>query len=81
VTRRGHIRIRSPKMASGVEAAHNRLGVVARVPQGKHTSERCRATHDVPYTLRCILDVRHDDTRVANVWEPTPHEDKEGNLW
>jgi hypothetical protein len=38
---------------------------------------RCRVTHDVPYTLRCVLEVHpvHADRGVM------AHKDKKGNWW
>lgn len=48
--------------------SENRVGVGQ--PIGP-VSSRCRATHDVPYTLRCL----HDDGHKAQ------HEDKEGRRW
>jgi hypothetical protein len=37
-------------------------------------STRCRATHDVPYTLRCVLPKDH--TLID-----TEHRDKDGRIW
>lgn len=45
----------------------------AFLPLSVPSSDRCRATHDVPYTLRCTLNRMHIGT--AN------HVDKEGNTW
>jgi hypothetical protein len=36
-------------------------------------SPRCRATHDVPYSLRCIHSAGHGPL--------VKHQDKEGNEW
>lgn len=43
------------------------------LPLGVRSSDRCRATHEVPYTLRCINSAGH--TSLMN------HVDKEGNTW
>lgn len=41
------------------------------------TSNRCRVTHDVPYTLRCVLEVHpvHSERGVM------AHKDKRGEWW
>jgi hypothetical protein len=62
---------------------HGNKGVVTVTP-GVPTSGRCRATHDVPYSLRCILDASH-------AWVPAyvrggigafmQHMDKKGGTW
>lgn len=39
------------------------------------TSDRCRATHDVPYSLRCVLDRFHVQGELS------VHEDKDGRTW
>jgi hypothetical protein len=44
------------------------------MPTARPTSARCRAEHEVPYTLRCTLEVWHELTG-------QPHLDKEGNVW
>lgn len=41
------------------------------LPNMVKTSGRCRATHDVPYTLRCL----------STAWHRGDHLDKEGNTW
>lgn len=55
----------------------------AFLPLGKHTSTRCRATHDVPWSERCVLDERHQMrllvTELGTIQEP--HKDKKGNRW
>jgi hypothetical protein len=43
----------------------------AFLPLGVRSSNRCRARHDVPYSLRCLHDAGHQ----------SQHEDKEGNRW
>lgn len=57
------------------------------------TSQRCRATHDVPYTLRCVLHEMHVHRVVrdaivtsgeyagARVVVYEPHQDKDGRTW
>jgi hypothetical protein len=59
----------------------------------KPMSDRCRATHDVPYTLRCVLPATHVSVVVrsavvlsgeyagATVTVYQPHEDKDGRTW
>jgi hypothetical protein len=53
------------------------------LPRTRSTSNRCRATHDVPYTLRCVLDVSHDVdvTTLTDVHQYQPHRDKNGREW
>lgn len=46
--------------------------------QGIRTSGRCRATHDVPYSLRCVLDGPHPMREADGV---VLHRDKEGKWW
>lgn len=57
------------------------------------TSSRCRATHDVPYTLRCVLPEIHVYVVVrsaivqsgplagSTVTMYEPHQDKNGDTW
>lgn len=66
------------------QAAHGGKGTVT-FSQPVGTSTRCRATHDVPYRLRCVLDASHT---IPIVLANRPgysmvrdHEDKEGNRW
>jgi hypothetical protein len=40
-------------------------------PSNYRSSDRCRETHNVPYNLRCILEVSHTG----------PCRDKEMNEW
>jgi hypothetical protein len=55
--------------------------------EGLTTSTRCRATHDAPYTLRCVLEALHDVKPVTIPERPgfgmvqPKHRDKEGNEW
>jgi hypothetical protein len=39
-----------------------------KMPKGRHTSPRCRATHDVPYTLRCVRDDMHVEKHMDKEW-------------
>lgn len=48
--------------------SHIRIGV-GRVDD---QPTRCKATHDVPWSERCILPPWHDELQ---------HEDKKGNRW
>jgi hypothetical protein len=45
----------------------------AFLPLGLRTSDRCRARHDVPYSLRCIHHAGHQPM--------VKHMDKEMNEW
>lgn len=65
-------------------------GKVLALPKAIATSNRCRATHDVPYTLRCVLDASHAWTSVIEpqksstgetVTVVTKHQDKKGGTW
>lgn len=42
-------------------------------------TERCKATHDVPYTLRCVLCSGHDQGGRHAV--DVAHRDKNGRTW
>jgi hypothetical protein len=70
------------------ETKNNPMGNkgVVTIAQGVSTSTRCRATHDVPYTLRCVLDASHGWVPVYSdpmdiVGAFTMHEDKDGRRW
>lgn len=43
------------------------------LPQIAPSSKRCRARHDVPYSLRCIRSAGHEPS--------IKHRDKEMNEW
>ena len=43
-------------------------------------SDRCRATHDVPYTLRCVKPQEHVILGLPGQMVRR-HEDKEGGIW
>lgn len=43
-------------------------------------TERCKATHDVPYTLRCVLGVGHDRATGRHARD-VMHRDKNGGVW
>lgn len=45
----------------------------AFLPLGVRSSNRCRARHDVPYSLRCIHSAGHEPA--------VKHRDKEMNEW
>lgn len=61
------------------DAKHQRMaltppGSEIRIGAGQKVgviSTRCRARHDVPYSLRCIHEAGHQ----------SQHEDKKGNRW
>lgn len=57
-------------------------GSSARVGVGRPSdvSDRCRATHDVPYTLRCILGAEHVYLGMPEA-ASRRHVDKEGGVW
>lgn len=57
----------------GVPLARNGQTVMGGtfLKQTPLSSGRCRATHDVPYTLRCVSTWGHRGD----------HMDKEGNTW
>jgi hypothetical protein len=53
---------------------HRRRDTPQQVSTGVYrqpVSPRCKATHDVPYTLRCIHDRGH----------VLPHQDRDGRVW
>lgn len=59
---------------------------VVTITQPTGTSTRCRATHDVPYTLRCVLEASHawvpvyrDGMDIVGAF--AMHEDKNGGRW
>lgn len=56
----------------GLNAA---LGTNVETPM---TSTRCRVTHDVPYTLRCVLGVVHPRRDADGA---VMHRDKAGTWW
>jgi hypothetical protein len=73
---------RKMKMADGT--AMNAWTI--QIKSSPRTSQRCRATHDVPYTLRCVLDASHTWQMVATdasgtVGMVTMHRDKNGDTW
>jgi hypothetical protein len=47
---------------------------------GYKSSNRCRARHDVPYTLRCVHTLVWDERRLDYVHEGK-HKDKTGGEW
>jgi hypothetical protein len=49
---------------------------VDTVQRAARSSTRCRVTHDVPWTERCVMPIWHAIGR-PNV----QHEDKRGNRW
>lgn len=83
---------RNMRPAETLNQPFGNKGVVV-LPEAVRTSDRCRATHDVPYTLRCVLkaDHVHEVLRSATVQSGEhagktvvvyePHEDKQGNRW
>jgi nitrogenase subunit NifH len=70
-----------------------RVEADASTTRGMMTSQRCRVTHDVPYTLRCVLHEGHVHVVVhsavvqsgefagATVVTYQPHQDKDGRTW
>jgi hypothetical protein len=63
-------------------------GTPVRHTDGVKVSQRCRATHDVPYTLRCVLEASHMWTWNMPVNTPEGvmaavlmHQDSKGGRW
>ena len=71
----------------------DRVEADASIPTAVPTSQRCRVTHDVPYTLRCVLPAGHvwvivrqavvlsGEYAGATVTVYEPHMDKDGRTW
>lgn len=62
------------------------VGAATLLPRAIPSSTRCRATHDVPYTLRCVLEASHGWVPVYRdgmdiVGAFLMHEDKNGGRW
>lgn len=86
---------REPKVGARNRVRKSERAQAAGSPwQGANqTSTRCRAMHDVPYTLRCVLDASHVHQVVrdaivtsgeyagARVVVYEPHQDKSGRTW
>lgn len=58
-------------------ASEIRVGVGLAPP----TTNRCKATHDIPWTERCILEFWHIQMNTVDPSFDIRHEDKKGNRW
>ena len=58
-------------------------GQEVRVGDGRKdaVTNRCKETHDVPWSERCVLDRWHDVPSVYLGRQATPHKDKRGDTW
>jgi len=65
---------RSTKRLTSDHTLPDKIGLIA-IPQTDRTSTRCRATHDVPYTLRCVLERDHIKSELSE------HTDRDGRTW
>ena len=73
-TTHGTKKDRPERVASGQEI---------RVGDGRpgDVTDRCKATHDVPWSERCVLDRWHDTPSIYLQSPGTKHRDKRGDEW